>query len=586
VVVSTPLGGYRGKRSGASESFIGIRYAEEPARFEPAVQLTHTHVGIANATSPGPSCVQTGEGAEDCLFLNVWRPRHSTSQEPLLPVLFWVHGGGFVTGSGFGPLTDGKSMVSTNNVILVTINYRLGPLGFLVTGSQGKGGLNGIMDMVVALGFVRDNIRSFGGDPQKVTVFGESAGGCATCLLSALPAAKGLLRASIVESGPCVGPWGPQSPEKGTSDATAVAQHAGASDVDALRDRKNIPRQNLSAWAPTTMTGGWYHDAALLHKPVAGYFSGAKADLNVQAMIIGGTSYDATAFLYPFAPHKGTNEAYVAATNMQWSSLGIGADYRNDAYTQSTGRKCHLPNASSVRLLYPMEQQNAPPVQSMGAFAQQAADYTVTCPNLHLASLVAITSKRGGVVPVWSYQFAHYNRGCDLAFVFSEQGPAKSVPVSPPTTTSNPQWASHGSELPFVFGNTAFPLSAAGPEITCPFSLAEQGLSSAIMQRWANFATTLDPNTSGQNENELDNKSSGLDISASPIPIKWERYLPASRGGDGGDHGDKANTELTMVLTLPESKLKASADLAYGKGQPHGKQKVQCEFWASACSNN
>jgi carboxylesterase type B len=216
-IVTTPLGTYRGLRSGSAEAFMGIKYADVPFRFKQAVQNRRVQQGIQDATKPGSICIQAGVahsvGEEECLFLNIWRPAR-TSSEALLPVLLWVHGGGFTTGSGSDMLFDGTNMVSGRDVVLVTINYRLGPLGFTVTDSHGAGGLNGIMDIVVALKYVRDNIHFFGGDPAKVTVFGESAGGCATCLLSVLPAAKGLLRGSITESGPCVGPWGPQSKTK------------------------------------------------------------------------------------------------------------------------------------------------------------------------------------------------------------------------------------------------------------------------------------------------------------------------------------------------------------------------------------
>ena len=124
VIVTTPLGSYRGMQSNSgTESFIGIKYANVPTRFKPSLRVNRMHSGIQNATKPGSSCVQVGEGAEECLFMNIWRPILSKDQvTTLLPVMFWVHGGGFVTGSGYGGLTDGTKMVSQQVTRLQTIH--------------------------------------------------------------------------------------------------------------------------------------------------------------------------------------------------------------------------------------------------------------------------------------------------------------------------------------------------------------------------------------------------------------------------------------------------------------------------------
>lgn len=150
-----------------------------------------------------PALDVRGQPSEDCLYLNVWTPE--ISQGAGLPVMVWVHGGGFVFGSGSQPLYDGATLARLG-VMVVTINYRLGPFGFLrlaeATGGQiPASGVEGLLDQIAALGWVRDNIAAFGGDPGRVTVFGESAGAFSIACLLAMPAAKGLFQRAILQSG-------------------------------------------------------------------------------------------------------------------------------------------------------------------------------------------------------------------------------------------------------------------------------------------------------------------------------------------------------------------------------------------------
>ena len=159
--------------------------------------------------SPGPRCIQDPSGDpefgkqsdEDCLSLNVWTP---ATTGPPRPVMVWIHGGSFTGGSG--KIYDGRWLVSRGDIIVVTINYRLGTLGFLAhpaLGPPGDVGNYGLQDQQAALRWVRDNIANFGGDPDKVTVAGESAGGMSVCDHLVAPGSKGLFRAAIIQSAPC-----------------------------------------------------------------------------------------------------------------------------------------------------------------------------------------------------------------------------------------------------------------------------------------------------------------------------------------------------------------------------------------------
>jgi para-nitrobenzyl esterase len=142
---------------------------------------------------------------EDCLYLNIWTP--AKTQEDKLPVMFWIHGGGFLIGSGSLPPYEGQNLAKQGGVVVVTINYRLGKYGFIAHPELTKespkkaSGNYGLMDQVFALEWVKDNIAKFGGDPGCVTIFGESAGAVSVCALLASPLAKGLFHRAIAESG-------------------------------------------------------------------------------------------------------------------------------------------------------------------------------------------------------------------------------------------------------------------------------------------------------------------------------------------------------------------------------------------------
>jgi para-nitrobenzyl esterase len=211
-VVETTTGPVIGTSTGRVDSFQGIRYAASTAgdnRWTPPVPPLRSH-RIIEATAPGATCPQpinqfstpAATQNEDCLFLNVWRPRGADRDERL-PVLFWIHGGALVNGTGAA--FDPTVLVETGHIVVVTINYRLGALGWLadaaLTDSSGNSGNWGLMDQQLALKWVHDNIRKFGGDPARVTISGESAGGLSTLSNLASPTAKGFFDGAIVESG-------------------------------------------------------------------------------------------------------------------------------------------------------------------------------------------------------------------------------------------------------------------------------------------------------------------------------------------------------------------------------------------------
>lgn len=211
VVAETAYGPVRGAADGGAICWKGIRYAAPPLgvlRFR-APQPPQPWTEPADATRFGKACPQPpvpnfpmnlGAGQdEDCLTLNVWAPSGSSPGDGK-PVMVWIHGGAYVLGSGSQPYYNGRRLSADGDVVVVTCNYRLGAFGFLdVPGFDTNVGLR---DVIAALGWVRDNIAGFGGDPDRVTVFGESAGAGIVTTLLATPAAQGLFAGAIAQSSP------------------------------------------------------------------------------------------------------------------------------------------------------------------------------------------------------------------------------------------------------------------------------------------------------------------------------------------------------------------------------------------------
>ncbi|KAG0159256.1 hypothetical protein PDIDSM_6778 [Penicillium digitatum] len=192
-----------GFRDRFSFRFLGIRYAKQPRRWEYSEVYKGTDKKVS-ALNYGSECTQGTTGSEDCLFLNVWTPylpkNDQASKSQLKPVMLWIHGGAFTSGTGSDPTFDGGNLASRGDVVVVTINYRLGTLGFLALDDGKTNGNYGLADQMTALEWVRQNIQDFGGDPDRVTIFGQSAGAASVRALLASPAARGKFAGAIMQS--------------------------------------------------------------------------------------------------------------------------------------------------------------------------------------------------------------------------------------------------------------------------------------------------------------------------------------------------------------------------------------------------
>lgn len=239
--VTIDSGALNGATADGVASFKGIPYAAPPvgvlrwaapAPVAPwAAPRDATRFGADCVQNPIPGDVSHGAPmAEDCLFLNVWTSKIAASAK--LPVMVWIHGGGFVAGSGALATTDGAQLAK-RGVVVVTFNYRLGRFGFFAHPALGEGGNWGLMDQIGALTWVKRNIAAFGGDPANVTIFGESAGGQSVARLMASPAASGLFVKAIAASGGGRDRWPALAEAQAKGNAFAIK--AGAADLAALR---------------------------------------------------------------------------------------------------------------------------------------------------------------------------------------------------------------------------------------------------------------------------------------------------------------------------------------------------------------
>jgi para-nitrobenzyl esterase len=211
-VADTAYGKVRGAEQYGIKTFKGVPYGASTAgknRFMPPMNPTPWS-GVRDALDYGPSAPQTAALAgqsEDCLVLNIWTPALKDGRKR--PVMFWCHGGGFATGSGSTAMNDGNHLAYRGDVVVVTINHRLNVLGFTYLGALGgedfeQSGDAGMLDIVHALKWVRENIEQFGGDPNTVMIFGQSGGGRKVGTLLGMPAAKGLFHRAVIESGPTI----------------------------------------------------------------------------------------------------------------------------------------------------------------------------------------------------------------------------------------------------------------------------------------------------------------------------------------------------------------------------------------------
>lgn len=268
-LVTTTYGKLRGRTLDSIHQFKGIRYGADtaPLRFRPPVP-PQPWKGIRDALEFGAASPQgriNEPTSEDCLFLNVWTPALDTARRP---VMVYIHGGAYASGSGSNALYDGTKLSRRGDVVVVTLNHRLNAFGYLslsrlVGGDYADSGNVGMLDLVLALQWVRDNIAAFGGDPKRVMLFGQSGGGAKIATLMAMPAARGLFHRAATMSGQQVTASGPLNATKRAETYLAALGLA----PDRAADAASLPVEKLvaalKATDPVIGSGGVYFGPVL-----------------------------------------------------------------------------------------------------------------------------------------------------------------------------------------------------------------------------------------------------------------------------------------------------------------------------------
>ncbi|MEU4272840.1 carboxylesterase family protein [Streptomyces sp. NPDC026092] len=456
-VVELPAGRLRGVTEGGLAVFKGVPYAAPPVgalRWRPA-QPHPGWQGTRDATAFGPSAPQPyREGGdqvlgthgsppfdEDCLTLNVWTPKADGAKRP---VMVWIHGGGFISGSGSMPNYSGETFARNGDLVVVTVNYRLGPLGYLYFGEDGAGGNFWLTDQLAALNWVRANIAAFGGDPENITLAGQSGGALSVAALAgAQTKGRPLFRRAILQSPPL----GLKIPTRAESlqRTAAYLEILGAKNVAELRA---VPWPRLIAatfemFGRTARWGYWstpylplIDGVTLDRDPAELLLSGAGAGIEV---LIGWTREEAN---FAFA----LSEPYAASTKEQVlararDTFGSRAEQAYTAYEEAR------PGARPVDVLMDL-----------------ISDDLFRMPAVALAEQRAARGR-----PVWAYQF------------------------NLPTPAHGGQLAAaHCLELPFVFNN--FDKWSQAPFLAGLAPRVRDGLAETMHASWISFIRTGDPN--------------------------------------------------------------------------------------------
>jgi para-nitrobenzyl esterase len=448
LTVKTGQGIVRGKtiNDGKVNAFLGLPYAAPPVgelRWK-APQPPLRWKGERDATRFGAHCVQgigfpdmifqDAGASEDCLFLNVYAPAGANAKSKL-PVMFWIHGGGYTSGSSSEPRHNGD-FLPLKGVVLVTINYRLGVFGFLATHelaqeAGGTAGNYGLMDMVAALQWVRANIGHFGGDAENVTIFGESAGSFAVSTLMASPLAKGFFQKAIGESGgafdgaPLTG-----SLERAMKPGEALMASLGVNSLEALRA---LPAAKILDAARGKHINGIppYVDGRVLTELLeTAYAAGRQAHLPLLA-----------------GWNRDENSAMAIGMTMEkWKAFAVV--------------KFH-DRAEEFLKLYP----GATDAEAQRSAADYGADNFIAFGTWKWIE----AHRKTGDSPVYRYHF-------ELA--------------APPSKFHAGSFAFHSDDIEYVFGT----LETRPESEWCP---EDRKLSEQMMSYWTNFARTGDPNGPG-----------------------------------------------------------------------------------------
>jgi para-nitrobenzyl esterase len=450
-LVQTSTGTVRGVVAADHRLFAGIPYAAPPVgplRWQPPLPPS-PWPGVRDATRPGPRCLQDTSDLElgrqtdeDCLSLNVWTPPAASDERR--PVMVWIHGGAFTSGSG--GIYDARWLASRGDIVVVTLNYRLGALGFLAhpgLGTSGDVGNYGLADQQAALRWVRENIARFGGDPGKVTIAGESAGGMSVCDHLVAPGSAGLFRGAIIQSGPCQAQVALPEAQRASLD---YAREAGCGDpATAVACLRALPADKLRE--PV-----WYYRIGddALSGPVTG-----TPTLPVDPMVA-------------FARGEAAKVPVAIGSNRDEFTLFMAMQYLRgkeltpEQYPRELAATFGA-DAGAVAAQYPLDRYGG---SAPLAYSAAVTDGAFACVADRIGETLAADA------PVYAYEFNDRNAPTPDAF--------RALPF--------PVGASHSLELRYLFDVGGAP--ALNP--------AQQVLSDQMIDYWSQFVATGAPDVENQ----------------------------------------------------------------------------------------
>jgi len=434
-----------GTDTGAVRTWFGVPFAAPPVgdlRWKPP-QAVVPWQGVKETTAFSPACRQTvawisNPQSEDCLYLNIWAPE----QAEKLPVIVWIHGGGYFGGTGAQPLYDGTRLTK-KGVIVVTINYRLGIFGFLATrelsaeSPDKTSGNQGIEDQIAALQWVKANIAAFGGDPDRVTIMGESAGANSVAVLVASSAAKDLFERAIAESGNYSVPLDANEnsrADRKTAEANGAAflKAQGATDIADLR-RMDADTLIHKTWAPQVIV-----DGHVLHEDMTTTYRHHRQ--NDVPILVGWNADEGK----DLAPEILATGDFTATNHEALAGKLLG----------------HAPS-DAVLTAYP----GATDSQAYALINQLTTDWW----GWRMWYWTGLQAKNGKQKP-YLYYFVH-------------------SPTEPATPCGYGCQAGHGAEIPFVFDQL--------DQDARPWSDEDRQLADRLATYWTNFAKTGNPNSAG-----------------------------------------------------------------------------------------
>ncbi|XP_037062079.1 acylcarnitine hydrolase-like [Peromyscus leucopus] len=447
--------------------FLGIPFAKPPTgplRFAPP-EAPEPWSGVRDGTSYPATCLQNvdmtnSEGlkklkmttppismSEDCLHLNIYTPAHA-HEGSNLPVMVWIHGGALVV--GMASMYDGSMLTATEDVVVVTIQYRLGVLGFFSTGDQHARGNWGYLDQVAALHWVQQNIAYFGGNPDLVTIFGESAGGTSVSSHVVSPLSKGLFHRAIMQSGVAVLPGLISSSSEEVYQTVANLSGCEAINSEALvhclrgkSEAEILVINKVFQVIPAVVDGEFLarHPQELL----------ASVDFHPVPSIIG-VNNDEYGWIIPMVTGSAQTIKEITRKNLQ-------------AVLKNTAAQMMLPPECSDLIMEEYMGDTEDPQVLQIQFTEMMGDFTFGIPALQVAHF------QRSHAPVYFYEFQHRSS------FFKD--------IKPPHVK-----ADHGDEVPFVFGSFFW---------SAKFDLTEEEelLKRRMMKYWANFARHGNPNSEG-----------------------------------------------------------------------------------------